>query len=440
MMHFWKKLRKDRRGNVLAMVGAGLPMLVGAAGLATDTINWALWKRELQRAADSGAIAGVYDRLSNAGKTDNTETAVCTDLDINNHTIAGEKCAGVLSKKVEFPADSGDNVNQVRVTLTVQRALPFSSLFMKTAPTITASATAASVPGPGEFCVIALDKSASAIGLDIGGSTTVDLGTCSVIALSAHPSQAAKNTGDASTFIAKTLATVGGVQYSNSDKWKVGSYEPGTPPIDDPYEDLPTPTSSDCDVTRTVDKKDFPIDWSADPADMTVCITGDVTIQGAAKLSKYGATYVLNGGNLTMNSTGSSLACEICSIILTNFSDRTATGNIQLTGGTLDISAPTADGHTYKGIAIYQDRLAKDDGKKGQNHVNGNDEGSVTGVIYTPNRSLLYNGGGTLKEGSCMQIIGKRLEFTGNSKIKLSSTCGGGMNPITGGRRVRLIA
>jgi Flp pilus assembly protein TadG len=60
MFKFLKKLLRDRRGNALIIAGAALPLIIGAAGLATDTVQWALWKRQLQRAADSAALAGVY--------------------------------------------------------------------------------------------------------------------------------------------------------------------------------------------------------------------------------------------------------------------------------------------------------------------------------------------------------------------------------------------
>ena len=60
MIKLLKKLMRDRRGNALVIAGASLPLVIGAAGLATDTIQWALWKRQLQRAADSAALAGVY--------------------------------------------------------------------------------------------------------------------------------------------------------------------------------------------------------------------------------------------------------------------------------------------------------------------------------------------------------------------------------------------
>ena len=61
MILSFKKLWHDKRGNALVIAGAALPLVVGSAGLASDTIQWTLWKRQLQRAADSAAIAGVYD-------------------------------------------------------------------------------------------------------------------------------------------------------------------------------------------------------------------------------------------------------------------------------------------------------------------------------------------------------------------------------------------
>ena len=69
MIDFVKKLCRDRRGNVLAIAAAAMPLVMGSAGLATDTIQWVLWKRQLQRAADSAAIAGVYERVQDGGQS-----------------------------------------------------------------------------------------------------------------------------------------------------------------------------------------------------------------------------------------------------------------------------------------------------------------------------------------------------------------------------------
>ena len=56
MIGFIKRLIKDCRGNVLAIACATMPLVIGCAGLATDTIEWTLWKRQLQRAAELGSI------------------------------------------------------------------------------------------------------------------------------------------------------------------------------------------------------------------------------------------------------------------------------------------------------------------------------------------------------------------------------------------------
>ncbi|HEX3677283.1 MAG TPA: pilus assembly protein TadG-related protein, partial [Sphingomicrobium sp.] len=64
MFSFLKKLWRDRRGNALIIAGAALPLIVGSAGLASDTIQWALWKRQLQRVADSAAEAGAYAKVA----------------------------------------------------------------------------------------------------------------------------------------------------------------------------------------------------------------------------------------------------------------------------------------------------------------------------------------------------------------------------------------
>src|SRR5689334_21918308 len=122
-----------------------MPLIIGCAGLATDTIEWTLWKRQLQRADDSAALAGAYDRAQAANSaTTNTPTAVCNDLAINLHTwmtlIGTSPCTGTVGSytTLSYPTSTAFVTNQVQVTLRIQQRLPFSSLFMSTAPTIQA--------------------------------------------------------------------------------------------------------------------------------------------------------------------------------------------------------------------------------------------------------------------------------------------------------------
>jgi Flp pilus assembly protein TadG len=463
-MNSWiKRLRKSEKGSALIVVAGVLPLLVGAAGLATDTIQWSLWKRQLQRAADSGAIAGVYTRI----KTDNqtaVEAAVNTDLALNNHT--GIALANNFPD-VDLLSDDGVKQRRVQVTLQMAKALPFSSMFMTAVPNIRATATAASVPGADEFCVLATDTSVGSTGIEITGSTYLDLGTCSLMADSSHPTLAASNgnngggnNGNNSTVKAKALAAVGGVKFSNS--WQVTDYDPNSPSIADPFAGKTTPTAADCSKTVTLDMtktsgggSPYPMDRTTgtthkDTAGEIVCFTGPAnkkgwTVGGALKLQT-GVTYVIDGGDLTMNQTGASITCAGCTIILTDFaSNGTNTGNIKITGGTLSITAPTSDTSTvasknYKGMALFQDRRATDSGAAGQNIIQGNNGASITGAVYIGNRSLTYTGGSSTVM-ACLQIVAKRVTFTGNSAMKLTSQCAGtGMTSIGGGRRVRLVA
>lgn len=315
MLRLLNKLRRDERGNVLLVMAAALPILVGAAGLATDTIQWALWKRQLQRAADSAAIAGVYERIR-AGNTDGVATAVTTDLSINQKT----GIALYAPAQITFPTGgpSGAN-NQVRVVLKVQKPLTFSSMFMANAPIIETSATAAGVSGTaGEFCVIGLDRRSTVTGIDIQGSTTLDMEKCSLMANSTNPTDAFTNTGNGSTVKAKRMAASGGVRYSA--QWTVEGYDPYSPPIEDPFKDLPMPSTCTKTIEISDKQKDYPIDRSSqDTAGQIVCISGGLDIKGSLTLGP--ATYVLNdGGSMVMNSStsGVGVSCVGCSVLLTN--------------------------------------------------------------------------------------------------------------------------
>ena len=171
MRNHLRNLWNDKRGNALILAAAALPLLLGSAGRATDTIQWALWKRQLQRAADSAAIAGVYDRVAHAGDHGNTATAIAHDLDLNQHTMI-DLMSGY--PHLSYPADVGSQKYQVRVELKVQRALSFSSMFMAAAPEITAIAQAATVGSSGEFCVLSLQNN-SKTGIQTTGNNSITM-------------------------------------------------------------------------------------------------------------------------------------------------------------------------------------------------------------------------------------------------------------------------
>ena len=428
MIKFLRNLWRDRRGNALAIAAGALPLLIGSAGFATDTIQWALWKRQVQRAADSAAIAGVYDRVANGGATSGTVAAVTHDLELNNHTLVS-----LMSgyPQVTFPANAPNQIDQVKVTLQVQRKLPFSSLFLSNAPVVVANATAASVPGPGDPCVLSLQDGASKSGIEINGNADINMPDCIF-----HTNSGSNNSAYAkgsSKVKAKSVSAVGGI--AESDNWDVDSYSPNSPQITDPYKNV-TPQSSDMNcVNKALDEN---TDLSSLPTG-TNCFKS-LSVGSNKSLTLPSGTYYIDGGNAFIQGD---LTCTACTIVLTNSdSSPTATiGDFKVNADAkINMTAPTSG--TFKGIAIYQDRRAKDS-ESAQNKINGNSASVIQGAIYFPNQELDYNGTGTT-DAVCTRFVSKRVKFSGNSttsnKFKSAKDCAAyGLEETGAGRRVRLV-
>src|SRR6185503_11344992 len=245
MIGFMKKLWRDKRGNALVIIGAALPLVIGSAGLASDTIQWALWKRQLQRAADSGAMAGVYAIVQDDGARTNVATSVDHDLSYNNHI------AYTYTKVVGAPTSGtyASDPYAVQVQLSVQKSLGFSGMFLSSTPTITATGVATVVPS-GNYCVISLENQA-VTGIDATGSTNVNLG-CGMITNSVSMS-AAVATGSSSV-AASPIAAVGGIPASTH--WGTGTVlQPFTVAQADPFANVNPPGASTyptCNAATTV--------------------------------------------------------------------------------------------------------------------------------------------------------------------------------------------
>ncbi|HXS49977.1 MAG TPA: Tad domain-containing protein [Sphingomicrobium sp.] len=436
MFKFLKKLWRDRRGNALVIAGAALPMVVGAAGLATDTIQWTLWKRQLQRAADSAAIAGVYERESANGATTTVDSTVSHDLTLNLHTFYGLKtgnpnCSGKCT--LVFPADSGVETDQVTVTIAIQQRLPFSSFFLHTPPTITATATAASIPAGGDACIEALDTT-STTGVTFSGNAAVEMPDCDIFSNTSGTNSAIGRGSAAVT--ANSVGGVGGIQQSNN--FTVNAYRPYSPALNDPYANVnPDPADMHCTSSALTPNTDFGSLASGTNCFSSLSVGPNQTLNIPASYS--GPIYI-NGGGVDFKGT---FNCSSCTIVLTNSSgSSTATIGQLTTNATanVNITAPTTG--TYKGIAIMQDRRSTTC-TGNCNTINGNSASVITGAVYFPNQEVWYNGTGTTT-ATCTMFVAKRITFTGNSgtsnKFKSLADCSSeGLPSNASVRMVRLV-
>ena len=410
MKHFLKGLRNDRRGNVLAITAAALPLVVGSAGLATDTIQWAVWKRQLQRAADSAALAGVRGLV--AGQTPVGSCAASSpvgrDLQVNNHVLLGNNNTTCVAENRPTSGPWATDDNAVRVTLSGQRRLGFSSLFLSTAPTITATATA-TVVAMGQYCVISLEPT-NDTGLTFQGNPTVNMG-CGMATNS--KGQNAVTGGGSGTVTASPIAAVGAIP--DSSVFTSGTVvQPYSAPQPDPFADVnPPPVPSGCNQSAIRGNAN-----SVSFSGGTVCYK-DLTLSNGQSATFTDAVVILNGGDLTVNG-GASLTCTRCTFVLTT--DATNIGNnsigkVTFNGGaTIDLTAPTTG--TYEGLVIYKDRRAPN--CNNCNKINGNSSSFIQGGIYMPSQEVQFSGNSGMNT-NCVQVVGRQVTFTGNTNI--SNTC-----------------
>ena len=366
-----KRLWSDTSGNALVIAGAAMPLVIGSAGLATDTIQWALWKRQLQRTADSAAIAAVYGVIGGEAKAD----AVARDMTHNSH-VATMPTIAYLTPAAPYASDA----NAVRLRLTYSKSLTFSSFFLSTPPTITAEATATIVPS-GEYCVVSLEEEAYT-GINATGSTNVNMG-CGMITNSPDD-QAAVATGS-STVTASPMAAVGQIPAGN---WGTGTVlQPFTLKQADPYASKNMPSFSGCVpfanyAAAVSGNANSAVNLSTIHTDPNAvhCIeeggNNVLEVKGQYTLGK--GTYVLNATSLKMTENAARLSCNGCTIVLTNSntSSTAPIGGVDLSGGTLNMTAPTEG--PYKGMLFFQDRRATADLV---NKINGNSTSTLTGAF-----------------------------------------------------------
>jgi len=392
------RLRRDRAGNVLMMAAAGMPLLIGAAGLAVDTVHWTYWKRQLQREADSAALAGAFAKAQSG----NAITAATND--ITRTTDVTLSAPATIQNAPTSGAYAG-NSQAVRVSLSTRQRLPFSGSFLSAVPTITVTATAAVVSN-GTYCALALGTGSNGV-ITMSGSASLNFGcglaTNSKVGVAVVP-------GGSADISATPIAAVGGL--ASSSHYASGTQLlPYSLPQPDPFASLPNPVvpSGSCPKGNYGPKDNVTIPSGS-------CFNG-LKIQGTVKLEDNGVFYI-DGGTLDINSTAT-LTGKNVTIILTSSTaanNPASIADLDIAGGaTVQLSAPTSG--PYKGLIFYQDRRALD---SGSNTISGNATSTYDGGFYFPSQELDFTGNSGMTT-NCMQLVALRLTFIGNTTV--ANTC-----------------
>lgn len=365
-------------------------MLVGAAAIGLDTLQWAVAKQQLQRMADSAATAGgqaIYYKHP-------VDDAVSKDLRINNRvTLASPPLIENAPKEGLY---SG-NVKAVRVSLSTTPALPFVSYFLSRATTISAEATALVSPDSA-YCMLALDQTTTAPGIDIAGGGTTDF-NCGFHS-NAGGTNAFTIRGSSTSVLASSVSAVGlisGALPSTTLR------QQNQPLVADPYASLAPANSyaSNCQPAVSVG-------GSQTVTLAPGCFSGGMSLAGNVTLSP--GVYVMNGGDFAVSGNGVRIQGTGVTIILTGSAPSTI-GKVTIAGGAqVNLTAPQSG--ALAGVLFYQD--SRTPNLANTSFIAGNSVSKLEGNMYFPKTTVSITGTSGMNM-DCFKVVSFRMTLTGTS-------------------------
>lgn len=413
-----KRLLRDRSASAAVVTAFSILSLIGGAGLATDTIQWTLAKRQLQRMADSASLAGAFAR-ARGKSTDSTKATAQAEL---NRYTSLNMISLSTTPTIDVGTLNGFD-NAVRTTVASDKALPFSSMFMSSVPRLQATATAAAV-GFGVYCVVSLEDT-STTGITIQGSSDVNLG-CGMATNSQGTN--ALSAGGSAKLVASPLAAVGDIPASSV--FQTGTVlQPYSIPQQDPYASLVVPPLGSCNQSLNVSPSNGNGNSSTRVQNngSGIACFRDIRLQGPVTFDP--GVYIIdgaNGGGLTINSGATVSGTGVVFIFTTSSTDKSTVANVTINGGAqINLSAPNAGTCTgiacdYAGILMYQDQSATL--QSNVNKINGNSLSSFSGAFYFAGRELQFSGDSGMRT-DCIQLVARQVVFTGNTGISNNNSC-----------------
>jgi hypothetical protein len=412
-----RSLLGDERGNVLILAALGLPLVMGCAGLAVDTTQWVLAKREIQAAADAAATAGVYGLIKGA------DPDVAAD---QSFAMSGELDRLRAVTVERSPDGYGDDPFAVRVRITVPLQLTFSSMFLRSRPTITAEAIATVVEN-GEYCAFAVGSDYGT-GVEVKPNSSLDL-ECGIATNAA--SDKAFVADASSSLEGGAIVAFGSIELAGAIK--SSRVRGNALRQKDPFADTEPPLVPNTGCPNVTVNPD-----AASRGGRVVLqpgCYGNMTLNGPVSMEA--GEYILNRGSLSVGPVGE-VTCKSCTFFLTSQDAATDPGSIGKLRidphSKVKLSAPR-DGPNA-GILIYQDRRAAADQDGLENIVGGSSSSELEGLIYFPSETLRIDAelGPKLE---CVRFIGRRLIIEGRVLITKDCASNGIVN--FAGTEVRLV-
>ena len=403
-----KGLRDERSGATYILVATSMTVMMGMAGLGFDATIWYKDKRDIQTVADLAVLGGLHAMLED-GDADAIFDAADEQAERNGFV---HETTGTLT--VNNPPLYGKHIGDsdfIEVIVDQPRELNFASFFLGDEVVIQARAVAGTING-GDNCVLALDETADDALLFTGDSRVIS--KCGVASNSvSNTALSVQGSGYVEVSSAQAFGDVD-ADLLNGPGGDKGLYatEPNqalSVRIDDPYADTVIPTVTECDETGR--------NFGNEPPLAPGVYCGNVKFQGAVTLQT--GVYIIYGGDLSVNAGAFVTATGPVTFIFTHENANQIGAVNKINGNAVMLlEGPDADGHDdgeyqgeYGGMLFIQD--PRYSGNKA-NQFNGGATMNLSGAIYAPGGSVMFNGGSDAAPG-CLQIVALTVTFSGNS-------------------------
>jgi hypothetical protein len=374
-----------------------MPVLVGTAGLGTEVVWWLYKHKNMQSAADSGAVSAATAGSSLAAQANAVTASYGYANGVNNVTVT-----------VNQPPSSGNYTSTsqaVEVIVSQSEPRMLSSLFGSGPVVITARSVAK--PNSGTGCVLGLDPTASST-VAISGSNNINLINCNLYSdANASPSLNASGSATVSANMVGVVGTVSGA----SNITAPNGIKTHMQAVTDPYG--PPPTAPSCQNGNVT------INSSGKANSLTpgTCYAGSVSVKSGYTLDLSPGIYYFTG-NLTVEGNAT-LTCSTCTggqgvtLVFTGSGNNWGSASI---GSNANVTLTAPNSGPTKGIVMYGDRNMP---VGTAFNLEGGGTQNFGGAIDLPKAALKFAGGnGTTT--SCTQVIADTITFTGSSNIQVN--------------------
>lgn len=405
-----RRFADEQSGSYVILSALLMPVLVGIAGLGTEAGFWYYKHKNMQSAADSGAVS--------AATAGSNLTAEANAITASYGYANGVSNVAVAVNQPPKTGNYASNPQAIEVIVSQPQQRLLSALFGSEPVQITARAVA--LPNAGTGCVLALNPSASP-GVKVSGSNTIELKNCNLYSnSSASPSL---DVSGSATVSANSVGVVGDISGA-SNITVTNSIRTHIRPVADPYADVTPPVEPSCSnakITVNANGKT----GTLDPG----CYSGSITVNAGATLNLSPGIYYLDGANLNVAGNATITGTGV-TLVFTGSGSNWGTATIG-SNAIVDLTAPTS-GKT-QGIVIYGDRKMQ---AGTAFNLTGGGTQNFGGAIYLPKANLSFAGGNGTKT-SCTKVIADTLAFTGTSNLQVDCSALG--TAAIGGTTAQLV-